>query len=60
PKNFIRAKFNLSPKTSYKVENKILFLLSILVFMYLGAIPASISSKKLYISILNHFKDISY
>ena len=60
PKNFIRATFILSPKISDKVESKILFLLSILVFMYLGAIPGSISFKILNISILNHFISYSY
>ena len=59
PKNFIRATFIFSPKISDKVESKIVFLLSILVFMYLGAIPASISFKILNISISNHFVNIS-
>jgi hypothetical protein len=42
PKNLIRAKFMLSPKIDDNVANKILFLLSVLVFVYLEVILVGI------------------
>jgi len=60
PKNFIRAKFILSPKNCVNVANKIVFLFSTLVFMYLDAICGNISSKILNIRVLYVFICKSY
>jgi len=50
----------LSPKIDDNVANKMLFLLSALVFMHLGVILAGISSKILNIRVLYHIIHISY
>jgi hypothetical protein len=50
----------LSPKTSVKVDSKILYLLSVLVCMYLDDLGGTISSKALNIRILYHYIAVSY
>jgi hypothetical protein len=60
PKNLIRAKFILSPKIDDNVANKILFLLSALVFKHLVDMCGNISTKILNARVLYHFFSKSY
>ena len=52
PKNLIRAKFILSPNTCDNVENKMVFLFSALVFMFLWVIIRHYTHKILNIRAL--------